>query len=258
MRLAILLSLAKRRVPILGEQGVSLSFSIGMVKFSTDLTVAREMVRECQAQVTTNRYLSVIASVKKKMSGKGFFFHATDDPPEVRAIFFELLDKLDFACEVMVARKNFKLFAIKHHNRDTEFYADVLSQLLKDEVLLHEKLVLNIAERGHSTKHSNLQFALEKAIERHKMPGGADIVAPQVVFNVQNQHNEPLLNVADYICWAVQRVFERGETRYYDYLGEKIRVVSDLYGTNNSSTNESYYGGGNRLTSENRLSPPSP
>jgi hypothetical protein len=33
-----------------------------------------------------------------------------------------------------------------------------------------------------------------------------------VVFNVQNQTSEPLLNITDYFCWSVQRVFERGET----------------------------------------------
>jgi hypothetical protein len=32
--------------------------------------------------------------------------------------------------------------------------------------------------------------------------------------NEINPLQEPLLNVADYLCWTIQRVFERGETRY--------------------------------------------
>jgi hypothetical protein len=35
--------------------------------------------------------------------------------------------------------------------------------------------------------------------------------------------------VADYLAWAVQRVFEMGDMRYYNYLREKIRLVVDLY-----------------------------
>jgi hypothetical protein len=46
---------------------------------------------------------------------------------------------------------------------------------------------------------------------------------------VQTHYTEALLNVADYLCWSVQRVFERGETRYYDFLGDRINLVVDLY-----------------------------
>jgi hypothetical protein len=45
----------------------------------------------------------------------------------------------------------------------------------------------------------------------------------------QNHQTEPLLNIADYFCWAIQRVFERGETRYYDFIRKKNSFVVDLY-----------------------------
>jgi hypothetical protein len=51
----------------------------------------------------------------------------------------------------------------------------------------------------------------------------------KVVFNVQNHQTEPLLNIADYLCWPVQRIFERGEMRYYNFVQEKISLVVDLY-----------------------------
>jgi len=36
--------------------------------------------------------------------------------------------------------------------------------------------------------------------------------------NVTQPLQEPLLNVADYFCRAVQNVFEKGETRFYNFL----------------------------------------
>ena len=40
---------------------------------------------------------------------------------------------------------------------------------------------------------------------------------------------EPLLQAADYAMWAVQRAFERGEMRYFDFIGHKIELVWDVY-----------------------------
>ena len=79
-----------------------------------------------------------------------------------------------------------------------------------------------------------------------------------VVFNVQTPRTEPLLCIADYLCWAVQRVFERGEMRHYEFIRDKIALVVDLYDS------EHYAGGGNYftrehpLTTQNKLSPPLP
>jgi hypothetical protein len=38
-----------------------------------------------------------------------------------------------------------------------------------------------------------------------------------------------LLQAADYAMWAVQRAFERGEMRYFDFIGHKTELVWDIY-----------------------------
>ena len=40
---------------------------------------------------------------------------------------------------------------------------------------------------------------------------------------------EPALQVVDYVNWAVQRAFERGEMRYFEYLRDKIELVWDVF-----------------------------
>jgi hypothetical protein len=239
------------------QQGVSLSFAIGMTKFQGELPSIRQRIRDLQAEIVADRYLKVIPSVAKKAARNGFYFHATDDPPEVRERFFRFITELDCTCEVVVARKLPTMFVRKHNNNEAEFYADVLSHLLKKKLGLGNRVVLNIAERGASTRNNNLQFALEKAVERFTKKRRPDEVSSRVVFNVQNHHAEPLLNVADYMCWSVQRVFERGETRYYDFLADKIRLVVDLYDVANYKGSLNYYRGKRRLTADNKLSPPS-
>ena len=81
-------------------------------------------------------------------------------------------------------------------------------------------------------------------------------MACDVVFNVQNQHTEPILNIADYLCWPVQRVFERGETRYYDFIQDKISRVVDLYDAKNYAGWKHYYKPRkNPLTAANKIDP---
>lgn len=201
--------------------------------------------------------LNVIPSVRKRMDRGGFFFHASDDTPEVRQVLFRYLKTLECSLEAVVARKIPEVFARKHNHQETEFYADVLSHLIKNKLGMGGKLVLNISGRANSTSNRNLQAALEKATGRAVKKRDPGDLRTQVVFNVQNHRTEPLVNVADYLCWSVQRVFERGETRHYDYLGDRIRLVVGLYDQDGYEGSRNYYRGKRRLTAENRLGPPS-
>lgn len=117
-------------------------------------------------------------------------------------------------------------------------------------------MILHISARGKSTKNSNLELALLKAKQRHKTTRSEVAITTNVVFNINYPTIEPLLNIADYFCWAIQRVFERGEIRFYDYLKEKISLVIDLNDTEKYEGFKNYYGPKNPLTIANKKSPP--
>jgi hypothetical protein len=89
-----------------------------------------------------------------------------------------------------------------------------------------------VAQRGSSTREKVLLSALELATKRAAKKWDAKSLKTHAVFNIQNPRTEPLLTISDYLCWAVQRVFEKGEVRYYNYLAAKIRLVIDLYDRN--------------------------
>ena len=117
--------------------------------------------------------------------------------------------------------------------------------------------MLNVAERGSSTREKVLTEALRLATERAAKEWGGENLQARVVFNVQSPVTEPLLTVSDYLCWAVQRVFEQGEVRHYNYLAAKIRLVVDLYDRDKYEGNRNYYDSGkNPLTAQNKLGPP--
>jgi hypothetical protein len=241
----------------IGQEGVSLSFGMGIAKVKDDLIKVREDIRALQCQVENDPLFNSIPSVQKRMKKQGFFFHASQDPPEVRSIFLHYLHGLPCSSEHVVARKIPEIFARKHHGKEKEFYADILSHLIKTRLKREHRLVLNIASRGSSTHARNLEDALEKATARAGNKWGEDQLQGQAVFNVQSPVTEPLLCIPDYLNWAVQRVFERGEMRFYDYLREKIRLVVDLYDTDSYAGSKNYYDNKrNPLTTRNKLGPP--
>lgn len=240
---------------MLGECGVSMSFIIGMLKVNEAIPELRAAIQRSQTAIEQDAYVNRIPSVAKKISKGGFHFHAKDDPPEVREAFFKLIRGRQVTFEAVVARKIPSIFHHKHHGKEPEFYADLLSHLIKNKLARPGRLVLNVAHRANSTSNTNLESALRKAVSRVLRKEGTPEFRRKVVFNVQNQRKEPILSVADYCCWAVQRVFERGDTRYYDFLGDQIRLVVDLYDEANYAGSRHYYRDKHRLSPKNKLSP---
>jgi hypothetical protein len=239
----------KGKVPIIGQDGVSFCFIIGMVKFKEPLQPLRRRIIDLQNQIISDPYFRDIPSINKKAKEGGYYFHATDDVPEVRKVFFDFIASVDCSFEAFVGRKIPLLYETKHNGKEAEFYADLLSHLLKNKLNKRGKLVLNIASRGKTTKNNNLQMALEKAQSRNK---GREVTT-EVLFNVQNHRVEPLLNVADYFCWSIHRVFERGEVRYYNFLKDQISLVVDLYDTSRNQNSDNYYSPKKPLTVTNKI-----
>ncbi|MBI5772536.1 MAG: hypothetical protein HZA89_02190 [Verrucomicrobia bacterium] len=247
----------KGKEVILGQEGVSLVFGMSIVKFGRPIAEVRSEIVALQKQVESDPLLNTIPSVVKRAAKGGFFFHACKDSDDVRTVFLHYLRDLKCEAEIVIARKIHSLFVNKHHGKDDEFYADVLAHLIKNRLKQPRRIVLNIAERGSSTRGRVLDDALAKATGRAGNRWGSADLKAEVVFNVQTPLHDPLLAVPDYLGWAVQRVFEKGQPRYYDYLREKIRLVVDLYDSEKYAGNKNYYDQRNPLTAQNKIGPPS-
>ena len=79
--------------------------------------------------------------------------------------------------------------------------------------------------------------ALKEATEKFQYKWGKENTNNIRVFLQQPSHL-PLLQVADYILWAVYQVYEHNEFRYFNFLREKIKLVHDIFDVKNNQ----YYG----------------
>jgi hypothetical protein len=203
--------------------------------------------------IASDPYFKGIPSIQKKKDKRGYFLHAKDDIPEVRMLMYDLIKSIDCSFECVVARKIYQIYEGTHNGNESEFYADLLSHLLKNKFRKYHTLVLNIATRKKCTTHINLQIGLAKALERANAKNPCVENGCKIVFNIQEPTTEPLLNIADYFCWAIQRVFEKGEIRYYDYIYEKISLAVDLYDKKKFKGSKNYCTKRNKLTKENHV-----
>ncbi|MEO8760332.1 MAG: DUF3800 domain-containing protein [Bacteroidia bacterium] len=240
---------AKGKLPIqLGSNGVSKYFIVGMLQVNEPINELRTKIITLQTKIEQSNFYNKVPSVKKLIDKGGFYFHAKNDVPELRKELFDFINIVNCSIGIIVAEKDVSRFTLKHNKKEAEFYAELLSQLIKDKLQNHKRLVLNIAEREGSTAYNNLNTALEKAtaIYKHQHPNATDNC--NVTFNVQPFSKEPILSITDYLCWAVQRFFEKDEIRFYEYLQEKINLVVDLYGNK-------FYTSQKPLTPKNEISP---
>jgi len=239
---------------IIGEKGVSNVFVLGMVKVNDPLDRVREKINLLQEKICNDDYYQV-PSVKKKINKTGYYLHATDDLPEIRKEMFDLIKTINCSFEAVVGRKKIERYETKHKGKEEYFYADLLSHLLKNKLTKHDKLVMHISERGKSTKNHNLELAFLKAKQRFSKKTRKQ-TKTEIVFNVNYPTKDPLLNLADYFCWAIQRVFEKGETRYYNYVRDQVSLVIDLYDIDKFDGWKNYYDNkSNPLTDKNKISP---
>jgi len=218
----------KRKKVILGQDGVSNHFIIGMLTLSEPLEELRKSVQALQSRIAADPYYQV-PSVLKKIGNKGYFLHAKDDIPEIRGEMFKFIKGIDCSFSAVVLKKKAEGFNGRYDNNARYLYADVLSHLLENQMNVQaERLVLNIADRGTSTKNKNLERALLQATERFKLTNPDLPVKVRVAFQVSTPLRDPLLNIADYLCWAVQRSIERGENRYREFMKDKITEVIQI------------------------------
>jgi hypothetical protein len=208
---------------IVGTEGCSRIFGVGFLRTSDPDSIRHRLI-ELRAVLAADRYLAAIPSMQKTMRA----FHAKDDCPEVRKAVFECLDGLDFSVQIVVARKLETVFKTKHQQSQDSFYNDLTSHLFERQLHLASENTIIFARRGDKAKQHALRASVEAGVAafRRKYPNAiSTIVDVETAYSA----DEPLLQAADYALWSVQRAFERGEMRYFEYLRSKIELVWDVY-----------------------------
>ncbi len=235
---------------ILGHHGKNLlekgltskAFLVGYIQTSNphELLMNLEALRK---EILNDEYLKSVPSINNLKNG----FHANKDCLEVREKVFKLLKKSDFEAYVIVARKSESVFRKKFNMSDKKLYKFLVAELLKNRIHLYKNIDIYFSEMGNTVSIQNMTEAIKEAAEKFQYKWGKENKNNNRVFLQQPSHL-PLLQVADYILWAVYQVYEHDEFRYFNFMKDKIKLVHDIFDIKNNQFYGTFYTEKNPLT----------
>ena len=151
-------------------------------------------------------------------------FHATNDKQRVRDRVFDVLGRHDFRVDATILEKRklnpTRRTAIRLYGLAWYFH---LAGLIPALAGASDELLVVAAAIGGNDMRSEF-YATISAIENAYAPGVAMRAA------MWSAATAPLLQVADYCVWAIQRKWERSDTRAYNLIQHKISSEFEAFG----------------------------
>ena len=183
------------------------------------------------------------------------FFHAKDDLPEVRREVFRLLMAENIRAFVAFRRKaqlaeDFRAFFDRTgRKRDIEgVYEQLLLPIFQNRLHLGNENRIVFARRGRSDRTQALRGAIKLAKDRFEKRWKKGIDRPTELHSAW-PHEHAGLQAADYLLWALQRLLERNESRFFDAVRDRFSLIVDVDDTRTHGYGE-YYTSRNPLSVE--------
>ena len=162
-------------------------------------------------------------------------FHAKDDCPEVRQEVFKTLMKHDLKFFALVRDKRHIAELVVQRNRTqpqyhyhpNQLYDRCVSRLFKERLHKDAGYVIHFAKRSRKDRTDALGAALEQARNNLQRSWTITSTAP-IEVKPSEPEEEAGLQAVDYFLWALQRLYEREEDRYWNYVSESVSLVHDV------------------------------
>lgn len=144
-------------------------------------------------------------------------FHASEDPQAVRDRVFDILSDAEFRVDALVLEK----CKAEPHLRDLPALYKMAWYLLFKYVAprvatKEDRLFVAAASLGTRAERAAFHQAIDDVVEQ-----ASPCRSHRVAF--WPSESDPCLQVADYCTWAIQRKWERSDSRSYNLIEDKIR-----------------------------------
>ena len=217
-----------------GTEGCSKFFIVGKLDVADPDGLGRKL-EALRSDLLADPYFKRIPSMQRERKKTAVMFHAKDDIAEVRREVFKLLAGEDLRFYAVVRDKSVLAHTVKLRNENSkpyrynqnEQYDNLISDLFQHVHNVADLTKVCFARRLKKNRTAALYAALEKASEAFErkfsiaMPGKFEI-------SCSTPGERPGLQAVDYYLWAVQRYYERGESRYLEYIWPQVVSIHAL------------------------------
>ncbi len=244
---------------IVGQQGVSTVFMVGVVQLPNP-DLAHAVLGELRAELLADPYFKGVPSMQPEAAKTALCFHACKDAPEVRRdviarmrsckakVFVGIRHKAQLVLEADALRQSSgRKLPLR------SLYENLVTRLFRNILHKADRNVIVFAKHAKWVRREAMALAIRKAKVNFEVKYGIASDKPTEI-----RSGQPAcyggLQVADYYLWALQRMYERGEDRFFNVLRPAYRLIMDLDDTTSKEYGE-WYSDSNPLTLE-KIKPP--
>ncbi len=207
-------------------------FILGMVEMS-DVSSLDADLRQLRADLLADPYFKGVPSMQSAQGKTAIFFHAKDDPPEVRREVFKVLLRHDFNFYAIIRTMSAVLRDVRNRNqrdptyryKPSELYDSAVRRLFDKKLHTHPAYKVIFASRGRARTHALREHLFHAQQRSRKAVGTFHHATVEVQAMPARDHAG--LQVADYSLWAVQRLFTKGEGRFLELIWPKVALLLD-------------------------------
>jgi hypothetical protein len=242
----------KRGSLVVGSPGISHTFMLGLA-FLPDPQMARERLEALRRELLADPYFKNVPSMHPEGNKTAKVFHACKDLPEVRREVFRILPDLNAKVQVIIRRK--ALFArharfmyqnYGHKITANKIYDEMVSRLFKNSLHKPDNIHITFAQRGKAKRTEAIEQALQTARKNFEKKWNRKPGSPTSIV-CTSPSNSAGLQVIDYYLWALQRLYEMNEDRFFNLLADQYSLIMDIDDTRQKPYGQ-WYSSSNPLT----------
>ncbi|MCH8043441.1 MAG: DUF3800 domain-containing protein [Planctomycetes bacterium] len=232
----------KKRV-VVGQEGCSSYFILGVLETDDSVGLDAELAA-LRIALLADPYLAKVPSMQPERRKTAEAFHAKDDCAEVRREVYRLLMQHELRFFAVVRNKQTIVAKVQEHNKKhpgyryhpNHLYDRCVSRIFKERLHKEDSYVIRFSRRGNRSRTAALRSSIEQARNNLRASWGIEATSP-IEIMAANPAEAGGLQAVDYFLWALQRLYERGEERYWEYVAANVSLVHDV-----DDTRENGYG----------------
>lgn len=237
----------RRKKIVVGTEGCSSYFILGLLDIHDPELLNHELTA-LRKTLLADPYFKQVPSMQPESKKTALAFHAKDDVPEVRHEVYSLLMRHEMTFFAVVRDKRRIVELVQDHNKrkpayryhPNQLYDRCVSRLFKERLHKDDGYTIRFAKRGNKNRTAALQKSLEVARNNFRRSWeNLGSSAPIEVVPCTPRQSAGLQAV-DYFLWALQRLYERNEERYWEFIWSSVSLVHDIDDTRNHEYGEYY------------------